>query len=121
MCNKTWNLVSLEKGKNLIDCKWVNKIKRKANGDIDMYKACLVAKCFKQRYGIGYEDTFSHVIKPATIRTIFFSCSVKGMVFSTVGYAKHVSFHSVLEEEVYMKQPPGYGKFICLSSCLLTG
>lgn len=28
--NKTWHLVPPPKGKNIIDCKWVYKIKRKA-------------------------------------------------------------------------------------------
>ena len=50
MKNKTWRLVPPEKGKNVIDCKWVYKIKKKADGSIDMYKARLVAKGFKQRY-----------------------------------------------------------------------
>ena len=56
--NKTWNLVSPHVGKNIIDCKCVYKIKRKADGTIDRYKAHLVAKGFKQRYGIDYEGTF---------------------------------------------------------------
>lgn len=45
--NKTWYLVPPLKGKNVIDCKWVFKIKRRLDGKIDRYKARLVAKGFK--------------------------------------------------------------------------
>ena len=46
MRNKTWHLVPNQKGKNIIDCKWVYRIKKKADGSIDRYKARLVAKGF---------------------------------------------------------------------------
>jgi hypothetical protein len=48
----------------------VYKVKRKADGSFDRNKAKLVAKGFKQRYGIEYEDTFSPVVKPATVKII---------------------------------------------------
>ena len=62
MKNKTCNLVPLQKGRNIIDCKYVCKIKRKQDGSLDRYKARLVAKRFKQRLGIDYENTFSPVL-----------------------------------------------------------
>ena len=44
--NKMWHLVPPRQGKNLIDCKWVFRIKKKSGGTIDRYKARLVAKGF---------------------------------------------------------------------------
>jgi hypothetical protein len=68
--NKTWHLVSPPGKVNVIDSKWVYKIKKKSDGSIDRYKTRLVAKGFKQRYGIDYEDIFSPVVKATTIRLI---------------------------------------------------
>jgi hypothetical protein len=65
--NKTWHLVPPRKGVNIIDCKWVYKIKRKPDDTVDRHKARLVAKGFKQRYRVDYEDTFNPVVKPAII------------------------------------------------------
>jgi hypothetical protein len=68
--NNTWHFVPSSHGQHVIDCKLVYKIKWKANGTIDHYKAWLVAKGFKQHYGIDYEETFSPVVKSATIRVV---------------------------------------------------
>jgi hypothetical protein len=42
--NRTWHLVPPQKGRNIIECKWVYKIKRKQDDRLDRYKARLVAK-----------------------------------------------------------------------------
>jgi hypothetical protein len=107
MKNATWHLVPPLKGRNVVGCKWVYKIKSKQDVSLDRYKARLVAKGFKQRYGIDYDDTFSHVVKIATIRTILSIVVSKGWSLRQLDV--HNAFlHGYLKEEVYMQQPLGY-------------
>ena len=70
--NKTWEIVSLPPGKKAIGCKWVFTIKQTQEGKIDRYKACLVAKGYCQTYDIDYDETFAHVAKMSTVRTLIF-------------------------------------------------
>ncbi|WVZ64533.1 hypothetical protein U9M48_014034 [Paspalum notatum var. saurae] len=90
MRNNTWHLVPNSKDKKFIDCKWVYKIKRKADGSIDRYKARLVAKGFKQRVILSIAVSRGWCLQQLDVQNAF--------------------LHGVLEEDVYMKQPPGYEK-----------
>jgi hypothetical protein len=85
----------------------VFKLKRKADGSIERYKAMLVAKWFRQRYGFDYEETFSHVIKPTTIRLILSSTVSQGWSLRQLDI-QNAFLHGQLEKTVFMKQPPGF-------------
>ena len=53
--NKTWELVDLLEGKEVIGVKWVYKTKSNAEGKIERHKARLVVKVYKQQHGRDYE------------------------------------------------------------------
>ena len=46
--NDTWEIVDLPKNRGCIGVKWVYKTKYKENGEVEKYKARLVAKWFAQ-------------------------------------------------------------------------
>jgi hypothetical protein len=87
---------------NIIDCRWVYKVKRKLDGTIDRYKVRLVAKGFKQRYGVDYEDTFSPEIKPPTICLVLLVAVSQGWSLRQLDVHNNAFLHDFLEEEVYM-------------------
>lgn len=64
--NETWELVPEPEGVQPISCKWVYRIKRKTNGEIDRYKARLVARGFTQNFGQDYEETFINPVAKMT-------------------------------------------------------
>ena len=56
--NNTWELTDLLRGHKTIGVKWVYKTKLKENGEVHKHKACLVAKGYKQEFGVDYKEVF---------------------------------------------------------------
>ena len=105
--NKTWTLVPPPPRVNVIDCKWVFKIKHKSDGSVDRYKARLVAKGFKQRYGLDYDDMFRMIVKTVTVRLVLYIAVSRGWCLRQLD-VQNAFLHGILQEEVYMRQPPGF-------------
>nr|GEU80902.1 ribonuclease H-like domain-containing protein [Tanacetum cinerariifolium] len=68
--NGTWILVPKPAGVNMVRSMWLFKHKFHANGTLSRYKALLVANGSSQQQGIDVDETFSPVVKPATIHTV---------------------------------------------------
>jgi hypothetical protein len=62
-------LVQTPVGKSALHNKWVYKLKEEDRGKT-RYKDRLVVKGFAQNKGIDFDETFSHVVKMTSIRTI---------------------------------------------------
>jgi hypothetical protein len=105
--NETWTLVPREVGQNVIGSKWVYKIKYKHDCSIERYKARLVPQGFTQRFGIDYAETFSSVIKPATIRLVMSLVVSQGWHLRQTDI-QNAFLHGFLSETTFMQQPPGY-------------
>jgi hypothetical protein len=105
--NGTWDLVPSSHTMNIIGCKWVFRIKRHADGSIERHKARLVAKCFHQQPGLDYGETFSPVVKPVTIRTVLSLAVARGWSIRQLDI-KNAFLHGLLDEPVFMQQPPGF-------------
>ena len=91
----------------MVGCKWVFKLRHNSDRSINRYKARLVAKGFHKQYRVDFEETFSPVIKPHTVKIILllavqFNWPLRQMDVS------NAFLHGFLREEVYMMQPPDY-------------
>ncbi|XP_020260687.1 uncharacterized protein LOC109837018 [Asparagus officinalis] len=106
--NRTWELVKLPKGKRAVGCKWVFTVKQNPDGQVERYKARLVAKEYSQTYGIDYDKTFAPVAKMSTVRTLI-SLAVNGGWKLHQLDVKNAFLHVDLVEEVYIEIPPGFG------------
>ncbi|KAH0740811.1 hypothetical protein KY290_033854 [Solanum tuberosum] len=76
--NGTWTLVPFNSSMNVLGNKWIFRIKKNTLGNIERYKARLVAKGFHQLEGQDYFETFSPVVKPATIRVVLTVVASRG-------------------------------------------
>ena len=105
--NDTWRLVPKPPGANIVTGKWIYKHKYHSDGTLARHKACWVVRGFTQHHGIDSDETFSPVVKPATIHVVLsIATSCRWPIHQLD--VKNAFLHGHLEETVYCQQPPGF-------------
>ncbi|CAI7907340.1 unnamed protein product [Closterium sp. NIES-54] len=105
--NGTWDLVVLPEGKKAVPCKCVLRIKTDDKGQVTIYKSRLVAKGFMQKEEQDFNEIFSPTAKPLTLRVLLVDAAVSGKFIIQMDIST-AFLNGILEEDVYMTQPPGY-------------
>ena len=107
--NKVWSLVKLPEGKKAIGSKWIFKQKRDADGNVERFKARLVAQGYNQIYGVDYDETFSPVVRFESIRAVIALAARHNVELQQMD-VKTAFLNGELQETIYMKQPDGFVK-----------
>ncbi|GJZ48109.1 ribonuclease H-like domain-containing protein [Tanacetum coccineum] len=116
--NNTWVLVPRPPNVNIVRSMWLYKHKYNADGSLNRYKARLVANGRSQQQGIDCDETFSPVVKPATIQTVLSLVVSRQWPIHQLD-VKNAFLYGHLTETVYMHQPLGFtdsahSDYVCL-------
>jgi hypothetical protein len=105
--NHTWDLVPRPRQANIVTGKWIFKHKFSADGTLERYKARYVLRGFTQCLGVDFAETFSPVVKPATVRTVLsLALSWRWPIHQLD--VKNAFLHGTLIGTVYSQQPSGF-------------
>jgi len=101
-----YEVVPQPKGRKVIGSKWVFCIKHRPDGNVEKYKACVVAQGFTQVEGLNFNKTFTPVTKFSSFHTILALAAEHNLEFHQMDI-KVAYLNGVLEEEIYMELPLG--------------
>ena len=102
-----WELVELPEGRKPVGSKWVFKLKTNADGSVERCKARLVAQGYSQKEGLDYDETFSPVVRPESVRSVIALACKEGLKLHQMDITT-AFLNGDLEETIYMKQPEGF-------------
>lgn len=105
--NDVWEIVERPKDKQVVGSKWVFKIKNDEFGNVERFKARLVAQGFKKSMGFDWESTFSPVMKRRTVRILIAVAVENDWVIDHVDVTS-AYLNSPISVETYMEQPELY-------------
>ena len=114
--NQVWILVDPLKGIKPIGCKWIFKKNTDMEGNVITYKAKLIAKGYRQRQRVNYNETFSLITMLKSIRILIaivaqYDYKIWKMDVKMAFYQGNIS------KDVYTTQPevftPGNGSKVC--------
>lgn len=104
--NGTFAEVVAPSGANIVTCKWVFNVKYTLSGEVQRFKARLVARGFSQIYGADYEDTFAPSMRMDSLRLLLAIIGIEDWEAHQVDF-RNAFTQSDLSETIHMKVPPG--------------
>lgn len=104
---KVFQLVPRPKGAKVISCRWHLKKKYKNNGDLDKFKARLVARGFTQQEGLDFNQTFAPSSRQESLKAFLSIVSHEDWELMQLDVVA-AFLYGLLDETIYMSQPEGF-------------
>ncbi|MBW0538569.1 hypothetical protein O181_078284 [Austropuccinia psidii MF-1] len=101
-----WHEIARPSDVQVLGTRWVFATKLNQHGDIVRYKARLVVQGHRQIKGVNFEETFAPTPTFTTLRAIFAIASAYKWRVTTFDVTT-AYLHSKLEEDIYVRAPPG--------------
>jgi hypothetical protein len=105
----TWTLTDLPPGKVPLKGRWVFKLKKNLNGDIEKYKARWVIKGFLQQPGIDFDETFCNTARSESWRVLLAEAAKRNWEVHQID-VKSAFPNADIDKEIYTIQPTGFEK-----------
>ena len=95
-------------GHKLLTAKWVHKRKTNERGEVNRYKARLVARGFAQKEYDSFnpDETFAHVVDRNSMRTVLSIAASNNLKLYSFDIS-NAYLQAHLKETIYMQPPPG--------------
>ncbi|WVZ88497.1 LOW QUALITY PROTEIN: hypothetical protein U9M48_035014 [Paspalum notatum var. saurae] len=120
LSDPNWRAAMAEEYQALVDNGTWQLVPRPPGANIFKHKARWVVRGFSQQHGIDYDETFSPVVKPLSIRTVLSIAASRSWLVRQLD-VKNAFLHGHLEETVYCQQPPGFVDPAAPDHCSLYG
>ncbi|RFU31063.1 hypothetical protein B7463_g5291, partial [Scytalidium lignicola] len=104
---KTFKLTRLPPGKHALKGRWVYRIKRNADRQIERFKARFVVKGYEQRHGVDYDQTWASVVKSATWKVLMSVAAVRGWQIHQMDVVT-AFLNGDIDVEIYIDLPEGF-------------
>ncbi|CAI7789542.1 unnamed protein product, partial [Closterium sp. NIES-53] len=104
----TWKVVpiGMAQNKTILTGKWVFRVKTKADGTIDKFKARWVVRGFDQEHGRDFTETFAPVSRHTSLRILLAIAAMKKKKLRQIDIA-NAFLYAPVDAEIYVKLPHG--------------
>jgi hypothetical protein len=105
--NGTWEFVDLPSDRVVVNNIWFYKVKSDTVGDVSRFKARFVAKGCSQCAGLDYTETFSPIIRMASLRLFLAIAAARDLELCQLDIDT-AFLYAPIKEDVYIRQPLGF-------------